>query len=197
MRHHRITIAHLVVVVVVAAIGFAALRSASAPWTGAMVSITFFVMTCSLLGVVLERDMHRIYWSGFATLGWTYLFLTHSPWLYQQVGRHLLAPNLPDALLEVLQPAPPGGGGLQSVPVGMSGASIAGGGFGGGGAGGIPFWTHVNVLRICKSIEALLWAVLGGSVACYFASGRDRRRQRQGAPPTTAARPNTPPAGAG
>lgn len=70
MKHPRITIAHLLLVVLVAAIGLAAIRNATPAWAGAMLSITFFTMICSFLGVALTRGMRRVYWIGFATLGW-------------------------------------------------------------------------------------------------------------------------------
>lgn len=53
----------------VAGIGLAALRSGSPAWATAMLSIMFFVMTCPLLGAVLDRGLPKTFWSGFATLG--------------------------------------------------------------------------------------------------------------------------------
>jgi len=184
MRRPRITIAHLVLVVLIAGLALAAVRSGSPAWAGAMLSVTFFVMTCSLLGAALERGMPRVYWSGFAALGWTYLFLTHAPWLNERVGVTLLAPNLFESLHEVLRSTAQPAGGLQSVPVGPSGAAMTGGGFGGGG-GAPPFGFLPDFIRIGVSIEALLWALLGGWVACRFASGPERRRNSVPAAPVT------------
>ena len=171
MKRPRITIAHIILVVLITAIGLAAIRSGSASWAGGMLSITFFVMICSLLGVVLERGMWRVYWSGFATLGWSYLLLTYAPWLDSEVGVHLLAPNLFVVLAEFLH-SEPAGSGLQSLPVGMLGATSTAGGFGGTGVVGPQ--NIFEMRRIGVSLEALLWAFLGGWVACYFASRRER-----------------------
>jgi len=117
--------------------------------------------------------MRRIYWSGFATLGWSYLLLIYVPWLDGKVGRFLLAPNVFAYLEEVLHSDSQGGSGLQSLPLGIFGATATGGGF----AGGLGGWSGVQNLsdfaRIGLAMEALLWAFLGGWVACYFASGRD------------------------
>jgi hypothetical protein len=172
MKRPKITIAHLIIVVVVAAIGLAAIRSGTAAWAGAMFSITFFAMICSLLGVALGRGMRRIYWLGFATLGWSYLLLVYTPWLDRMVGRFLLAPNLFAYLEEILHADSPGPSGLQSLPVGLLGAAATAGGF-----GGLPPAESVEELsdfqRIGLAMEALLWAFLGGWVACYFASGRN------------------------
>jgi hypothetical protein len=177
MKHTRITIAHLILVVLVAAIGLAAIRSGSAAWAGAMFSITFFAMICSLLGVALGRGMRRVYWSGFATLGWSYLLLIYVPWLDGKVGRFLLAPNLFAYLEEVLHPEPQGG--LQSLPLEILGATATGGAFSGGVGGGASVEDLSDFVRIGLAMEALLWAFLGGWVACYFASGRDREETPQ------------------
>ncbi|SIO56785.1 hypothetical protein SAMN05444166_5294 [Singulisphaera sp. GP187] len=180
MKRPRITIAHIILIVAISAVAFAAIRSGSASWAGAMTSITFFVMICSLLGVALERGMRRVYWSGFATLGWGYLILLYAPWVDQRIGPHLLAPNLFTYLADVLQPTPTGGtgGGFQSVPVGIVGATETSGGFGGAMTPNVPEYQ-----RIGEALEALLWAFAGGWVACYFASRRERDNDPQAAQP--------------
>lgn len=67
MQRPRYTIAELILAVAGAALGLAAIRSASAEWAGAMFSITFFVLVCSFLGIALGRGSRRIHWSGFAS----------------------------------------------------------------------------------------------------------------------------------
>jgi hypothetical protein len=180
MKRPRITIAHIILVVAICAVAFAAIQSGSASWAGAMSSITFFVMICSLLGFALERGMRRVYWLGFAALGWSYLLLLYAPWVDQRIGRHLLASSLFSYLAAVLQAVPqPPGGGFQSVPVGTFGAMQMGGGFGGG-----PWVPNVpEYQRIGTSLEALLWAFAGGWVACYFASRREQDNGPQAAQP--------------
>jgi energy-coupling factor transporter transmembrane protein EcfT len=170
MKRPRITIAELTLVVLVVALALAAIRAGSAPWAGTMMSITFFAMICSLLGVALGRGPRRVYWLGFAVLGWSYLLLTFVPWLHGNVGQFVLAPNLFAYLDEVLHPDPQGAGGLQSLPVGLLGATATGGGFGGGTASAQD---SANFVRIGVTMEALLWAFLGGWVARYFASGQN------------------------
>jgi hypothetical protein len=90
----RFAIRSLMAVVVLSAIALAAIRNCSAVWAGAMFSITFFALTCSLLGIVFGRNIRRIYRSGFAVLGWSYMLLVSLPWLHGNIGRFLLAPNL-------------------------------------------------------------------------------------------------------
>jgi hypothetical protein len=57
------------------------------------------------------------------------------PWFSENIGQFFLAPNLFEYLDEFMHAAPPptggGSGGLQSVPIGMIGASATGGGFSG------------------------------------------------------------------
>jgi hypothetical protein len=183
----RFSIRSVMAFIVVAGISLAAIRSGSAPWSGTMFSITFFTMVCSLLGVALTRGRRRIYWSGFAALGWSYLLLMYAPWLDLKVGRFLLAPQLFPYLADVLDPDSQSGAGLQSVPLGAFGAAAAGGAFGGGfgGAGGRNL---LDFIRIGVAIEALLWAFLGGWVARYFASRNreDSHPQAAGASPAGA-----------
>jgi hypothetical protein len=178
----RFSIRSVMAFIVVAGISMAAIRVGSAPWSGAMLSITFFTMVCSLLGVALTRGTRRIYWSGFAALGWSYLLLMYAPpWLDLKVGRFLLAPQLFPYLAEVLDSDAQGGGGFQSVPVGTLGAAATGGGFGGGfgGAGRRNLMNLMDFIRIGVAIEALLWAFLGGWVARYFSSGNREESRPQ------------------
>jgi hypothetical protein len=167
----RFSIRSLMAVIVVSAIALAAIRNCSTVWAGAIFSITFFTLLCSLLGIAFGRNIRRIYWTGFAVLGWSYMLLVCIPWLDENIGRFLLAPNLFAYLEEVLHSAPPGGG-LQSVPLVMLGAEATGGGFGGGIGGSMGITNLSACVRTGAAIEALVWAALGGYAACYFASGR-------------------------
>ena len=169
MHHLRVTIAQLLLVVFITAIGLAAIRSGSTAWSGALVSITYFAMICSLLGIALGRGTRRVYWTGFAMLGWSYLLLIYIPWLHENLGQYLLAPNLFEQIEVFLQTRESAGSGMQSVPLGVMGATATAGGFGGAtGAAGLS-----DFARIGTSMEALLWAFLGGWAARYFASGRE------------------------
>jgi hypothetical protein len=176
MKRLRFTIRELILVVVVIAIGLAAIRSGSAPWAGAMTSITFFVMIASTLGVALGRAMRRVFWSGFALLGWSYLLLTHVPWLTVAIGSRMLAPTLFAYIAELLhgEAKAGGGGGLQSAPVHAMKTWALAGGFGGGT---VSYEHLTNSVQIGIAMEALLWAFLGGRVACYFASRREQERR--------------------
>jgi hypothetical protein len=182
MYHPKVTIAQLILVIVVVAIGLAAIRSGSPAWSGAMLSITIFAMICSLLGIALGRGTRRVYWTGFALLGWGYLLLIYLPWLHRNIGQYLLAPNLFEQIEVFLQARESAGSGMQSVPLGAVSATATGGAF--GGAAGLT-----DFVRIGTSMEALLWAFLGGWAARYFASGRDRDQESSTRPAVSARRP--------
>jgi hypothetical protein len=185
MSRLRFSIGALILVVAIAAVALAAIRSGSLAWAGAMISITFFAMICSLVGIAFGRGMRRVYWWGFALLGWSYLFLMFAPWLSENIGERLLAPNLTDYLDEFLYgdatPSNGGSGGLQSVPIEILGANATAGGFGGGPTNAVA---SVALLRIGIALGALLWAFLGGWAACYFASGREEEHPSQPATAT-------------
>ncbi len=191
MKRPRITIAHIILLVLVVAIGLAAIRSGSAAWAGAMFSITFFMMIGSFLGIALGRGMRRIYWSGFATLGWSYLLLIYVPWLDGKVGRFLLAPNLFEYLEEVLH-SDAQGGGMQSVPLVILGATATGGGFDGGPGAWSGVQNLSDFVRLGLMLEALLWAFAGGWMACYFASGHDEGSNPHVAGPAAASQAEGP-----
>ena len=174
----RVSIRSVMAFIVVAGIAMAALRVGSPAWAGAMSSILFFTMVCSLLGVALRRGLRRVYWMGFAALGWSYLLLTYAPWLDEKMGSYLLGPELFTDLAAILHPEPPASGGLPSVPIGPLGATATGGAFGGGAPAGGKINYVLVYMRIGAMTEALLWAFLGGWVARYFASGHSGEGDR-------------------
>jgi hypothetical protein len=135
-----------------------------------MLSISFFTLTCALLGVAFGRDERRIYWTGFAVLGWTYMILTYAPVFDVKIGRSLWGPNLSWAIYQAIHEQAQAGG-FQSVPIGPIGAAITTGG--GGGVSGPILPDPANLRRTAIAIEALFWAFLGGWTALYFASGKE------------------------
>ena len=83
----RISIRSIMAFIIVTGVSFAAIHSGSAAWAGTMFSITFFTMV--LLATrrrACTRRMCRVYWAGFALLGWSYLILNLAPGLDLKVG---------------------------------------------------------------------------------------------------------------
>ena len=88
------------VVVLVVAVGLAALRSGSENWAGAMFLLTCGILAIAVVGSVFSRLRTRVWWLGFASFGLAYLVLAfdYPPFFYD-------APVLPtDSLLGIVQP---------------------------------------------------------------------------------------------
>ena len=130
IRRLRFSIAGLMVVVLVAAIGLAAWRDPTETWNGVVFLLTCGVLTLAVVGVLCRGGAKQIWWLGFALFGWGYFALVFS-------YPHELLPRLPtSALLGVAVPnfREPSmqqmGGGLRSIGFrhlgygGFGGASI-------------------------------------------------------------------------
>lgn len=213
MTRPKISIANLLLVILVIALGLAAIKSGSPGWAGGLLSLAFFALFASLMAVVLTRGPRRIYWIGFAFLGWMYVLLTLHPTLNERVGSNLLAPCLYEPLQQWLHPdgngsnaatgpgtaqflvtyGSPSGFRNMAMPSGVGGmgslgGAMMGGGMGGGGALGMG-GAQIPYLQILWALEALIWAYLGGWSARYFASGR---REERGRSPRPVAVPDVP-----
>ena len=69
----RFSIAGLMAVVLVVAIGFAALHSGSATWAGGLYLVTNAVFALAVVGAVCRGASERAWWLGFALFGFGYL----------------------------------------------------------------------------------------------------------------------------
>lgn len=87
MRRH--SIAWLMIVILVLAVGIAALRNASDLWAGAMLLTTLGLLTIAIVGATYRRGPDRAWWYGFALFGWGYLTLSMGPWFADQIGLKL------------------------------------------------------------------------------------------------------------
>jgi hypothetical protein len=191
MRRFRFSIAGLLALVGLAALGSAAIRVASLGWSGGLFSLTILAMLTSLLGIAYQRERQRVFWVGFAVFGWTHLVLAHAPWFEGRIGPLLLGSKLFRELFPIVHPTTAGamggmgGGGMGGTgggalsgfrQIGVRGGSAAGIGAAATGLGGGPILVNpVNIsdfLSIGQSLETLLWAFLGGCIARYFSMGR-------------------------
>ena len=82
VRTIRFSIAGLMGAVLFVAIGFAALRSASEAWSGALFLATRGVIGLALVGAICRRGPQRAWWLGFAVFGWIYMGSSFEPFYY-------------------------------------------------------------------------------------------------------------------
>ena len=76
--------------VLVSAIGLAALRNASELWATVMTTVALAFIYVAVQGAVLLRGRERAWWLGFAVLGGLYLTVSLSPLRYRLGTTHLL-----------------------------------------------------------------------------------------------------------
>jgi hypothetical protein len=79
MRRIRFTIASLLVVVLLAAVGFAALRESDDLLDSGVFTLTLAILLVSILLAVHRTGSRRVFWLGFALFGWGYLGLSLVP----------------------------------------------------------------------------------------------------------------------
>src|SRR3954462_4782123 len=89
MNPRRTSIAGLMGIVGVFALGMAALQFATVLWTAAASTITLALLLTAVVGTIWLRGPDRAYWSGFAAFGWAYLLLVDWDWLGGQFGHDL------------------------------------------------------------------------------------------------------------
>ncbi len=154
MRPFRFSIGGLMAIVLVAAVGLAALRNPSATRAGAMLLLTCGILALAVVGAISRTGAERAWWLGTSLFGWGYLALC---W---RLARHPTAFLPANGLLEILGPwlgvAPrvyPGGelGGL--IGVGLSSGRM----------GGVVL--ELSFVQVGHCVFALVAALLGGLLA--------------------------------
>jgi hypothetical protein len=101
----RFSIAGLMAAVLVLAVAFAGLRTASALWASAVFTLTVTLLAAAILGAVACRGPSRIAWLGFGVFGWTYLLATFWLWPGPVPNGVSAPPFLTKALLDLFQPS--------------------------------------------------------------------------------------------
>jgi hypothetical protein len=91
MRSLRFSIAGLMGIVLLAAIGSAGLAQPSGPWVGVIQLLSRGLLCLGVVGAVCRSGAERTWWLGFATFGWIYLGLP--------VGSYPFEPALPSRVL--------------------------------------------------------------------------------------------------
>jgi hypothetical protein len=121
MSRFRISLATLLGIVAVVALGLAGMTSASRLATAALATVTLALLLAAILAAWLLAGSDRAFWVGFALFGWTYLVLVNSDWVGGQFGHDLTA-DLSDVAemmvpeVQVLSVATPGLGARAAPP---------------------------------------------------------------------------------
>jgi hypothetical protein len=197
MSRFRISLATLLMIVAVVALGLAGMVSASRFWTAAAATVTLALLLAAVLAACLLAGADRAFWAGFALFGWVYLLLVNWDWVGGQFGHDLTAGL--SAVAEIIFPevtvtGPPqvSGSGFPTppapsvkmapgprapavvtpaLPPSPSAETIA----------GFNFFEMTqqrqikigNFVQIGRMLLALLFALLGGFLARTMAERRD------------------------
>ena len=102
----RYSIRTLMALVVVSAVGLAALRGADATWAGLLLLTALAAVGAAVLGAAILRGRERAWWAGFAFFGGGYLALTFGPWLSESFEPHLGTTHLLRHFYGRMIPAP-------------------------------------------------------------------------------------------
>ena len=91
MGRPRLTLASLMGLVAVIALGMAGLFSASTFWTAAAATVTLILLLGAVLGTILLRGAEWAFCLGFALFGVVYFVLVEWDWVGGQLGHDLTA----------------------------------------------------------------------------------------------------------
>lgn len=177
----RPTIAKLMSLVAVLAVGFAALRSGSEIWARVCLTATLAILAFAIVAVVYRREGHRAWWLGFALFGWGYAALTLVPVCRQELGGKLITSRLLMDLFQENVVKPRVAVPTTPAPTGKRAARPAAAVL----AGGYEEW-----MLIGHSLCALLSAFAGGTAAAWLRRSRGSIRGKTGADVLTKASGN-------
>ena len=100
MRRFRFSVAGLMAVILLLAVGMAALRDPAELWASVIFTAAVTLFAASVIGAMAHRGARRFIWAGLAVFGWAYLVISFGPWPGNAVGP---PPLLPSSILDRLQ----------------------------------------------------------------------------------------------
>jgi len=177
MSRIRFNIASLLVVVVVFAVGIAALREANEIWDSGLFTLTLGVLLISILIAIHRAESRRAFWIGFALFGTTYLALSLVPSIESRLATTkvlaYLDSKVPGRTQNFFKIQVTGSNQVHAVAFSPQGNQLATSSLGtvrlwdtttgrllGGWAG-----TTENFVRIGHSLFALIAACVGGQLS--------------------------------
>jgi hypothetical protein len=191
MRRVRFRISSLLITVVLAAIGFAAIRESDDRWDSGLFSLILLSLLMSVLLAIHRPRSRRAYWLGFAIWGSSYLVLSLIPSIEPRLmttkGLVHLDSHLPGRSISGLTIR------LVATGTGSTARQVSQVAFTPDGTrlavsspGQLKLWdvttgkplggwngTSENLVRIGHSIVALLAALLGGCVSRRLFGGQE------------------------
>jgi MFS family permease len=154
MGRFRFSLAGLCAFTLVAGVALAAAREPTEPWANGAFSLALLVLGIALLGILFRRGSARAYWSGFALLGWGYMFLAFGPWCDAKVAPLLITKTVCEYLHFAFR---------TSLPTATVARQIPG--------------TNLYMFgyqQIGHALTALLMGLLGGALARRFHNAETR-----------------------
>ena len=192
----RFSLGTLLLLVLVACFGCAALVNASPLWEQITLSLTVAVLSLATIGAVYLPPQARAFFGGFALLGWIYLVLVTIP-SFDAIKPRLLTTTAISTLYELQAEDEPqdtgmmgggmmgggmgdsmgmyGGGGMGPGMGAMGGGMDEGYGYGGYGSGsgpGVRGPDPISFHRIGHAVWALILGFIGGGVAGFCSRWR-------------------------
>ncbi len=164
MRRLRFSIAGLMGIVLIAALGLTALRDVSPIWLGAMYLLSRGVLALAILPAVFRRGAARAWWLGFCLFGWGYLYLIET----RAAPRDQIYPTSHASLAMRTLFGPR----ATSDPTGLD-----------------EVWPDYYFVSIGHSLWAIMAALLGAVLARMIAVRSGDRTQPGDAPPPVAGPP--------
>jgi hypothetical protein len=167
----RMSIAALMTVVLVLAVGFAALRSSSKAWSVVVLTLTLVLQFTAILGAIYRRGRDRAGWLGFALFGWGYWILSSAPAFRTEIRPQLATTPLLDYLYPQIAPLPPPGAVFNENSNEFYAPDQS---------GRFVVWgpdTGVTFRRIGHSLIAVLFGPMGALMARVFAARREEMEE--------------------
>jgi hypothetical protein len=98
MRRLRFSVGGLMVVVLLLAAAFAALRWPTPLMANLWFSLTLSALVLAIPAAVYRRAEDRAFWVGFAAAGWAYFVLALVPWFQSEFGFQLVTTTILDVV---------------------------------------------------------------------------------------------------
>jgi hypothetical protein len=96
MARYRFSIRGMMIVIVVLALAFTALRTPSRLWANAWFTLALGGVTIAIPAAVANVGDRRAFWIGFAVCGWVYFIFSLAPWVDKEASHQLFSTTLLD-----------------------------------------------------------------------------------------------------